>query len=813
MFTMRLVHSKDRSIIWMCFLMKVIGLWIATNRAEQLRRNFALIYTLFALITATCIAVRDLYFSWGNFNNCVYILCNILYLVVGFFKVVLLYVHRQKFYDLIMSAERNFIGPGNDRQEQKILMDCKRLCDIFIFFITFCVQGTCAGYALTPILENIGKDESERLLPFNMWIDFPTSMSPYFEVCFTIQMLCVYHVAISYLCFDNFLCLVCLNITSQFRILQHRLTSLSNIIEKQIDDGQDLDAYLLKNAIKYRVKLKSCVRHHQALINYCRKLENVFTLIVLSGVLFLAMLLCLQGFQVFLLNSPPARRVSLILGMLAICSQLLMSTFCSDGLIRESVNVGQAAFSGPWHIFSMNKVGKALRHDVLMIILRSKKSCCLTAGGFFPVCLETCTAVNTQLSKKIVVRFLHRLEIVSCTWFAMQLKDDKDISISATFCYMKFVGFWLTTNQYEERLRKFALIYTVIALLFAVVVETRDMYYTLGNFSESIYIGCNILSLIMVLFKLLISFIYRKELYNLVIYARTNFWHSNYTPEEQAIINNCKRTCTYLICVFSFFAQGTIVGYIIRPIVENIGRNESDRMLPFNMWLDVQWLSLTPYFEIMSVLQILSLCHVGVCYLCFDNFLCIMNLHAASQFRVLQHRLTKVYVINDKEKDDGTDKYYATFKDYIKQHQMLILYCNKLEEVFNLMVLAQVLLFSLLICLDGYLVLMDDASATRRITFLFHILGCICQLLMFTYSCDCLIQESLNIAEAAYKSPWTILPVDEMGMMVRKDLLLLIMRSRVPCCLTASGFFAVSLETYTRVLSTAVSYFTLLTHY
>lgn len=83
-----------------------------------------------------------------------------------------------------------------------------------------------------------------------------------------------------------------------------------------------------------------------------------------------------------------------------------------------------------------------------------------------------------------------------------------------------------------------------------------------------------------------------------------------------------------------------------------------------------------------------------------------MNLHAASQFRVLQHRLTKVYVINDKEKDGGTDKYYATFKGYIKQHQMLILYCNKLEEVFNLMVLAQVLLFSLLICLDGYLVIM-----------------------------------------------------------------------------------------------------------
>lgn len=108
--------------------------------------------------------------------------------------------------------------------------------------------------------------------------------------------------------------------------------------------------------------------------------------------------------------------------------------------------------------------------------------------------------------------------------------------------------------------------------------------------------------------------------------------------------------------------------------------------------------------------QVLSLYQIGVCYFCFDNFLCIMNLHAAGQFRILQHRLTHMNIAKDEESPYTCPphcavKYYAAFKGYVKEHQVLIAYCDKLEEVFNLIVLGQVLMFSLLICLDGYQVL------------------------------------------------------------------------------------------------------------
>ncbi|XP_076229602.1 odorant receptor 13a-like [Nomia melanderi] len=194
----------------------------------------------------------------------------------------------------------------------------------------------------------------------------------------------------------------------------------------------------------------------------------------------------------------------------------------------------------------------------------------------------------------------------------------------------------------------------------------------------------------------------------------------------------------------------------------------------------------------------------------------MMNIHTTTQFRILRHRLTNMANTSEEEHDQkerissSTEKCYVAFKGYIQQHQALIAYCQKLEEVFNSVVLGQMLIFSLLICLDGCQVLMADVNSEKRFIFVFHLVSCVGQLLMFTYSCDGLIHESVNVGAGAYGTPWPSLTMDKYGTTMRKDLLFVLARSKVPCCLTARGFCVVSLGTYTSVLSTAMSYFTLL---
>ena len=108
-----------------------------------------------------------------------------------------------------------------------------------------------------------------------------------------VQILCVYHVGVCYICFDNLLCIVNLHVAGQFRILQHRLRNLNVAVT---GDRESCRANVC------HAKLRSCVIRHQVLTKYCKQLENIFTIIVLGQVLFLALVICLVGFQLFLVR-------------------------------------------------------------------------------------------------------------------------------------------------------------------------------------------------------------------------------------------------------------------------------------------------------------------------------------------------------------------------------------------------------------------------------------------------------------------------------------------------------------------------------
>ncbi|XP_003494290.2 odorant receptor 13a-like isoform X2 [Bombus impatiens] len=397
----------------------------------------------------------------------------------------------------------------------------------------------------------------------------------------------------------------------------------------------------------------------------------------------------------------------------------------------------------------------------------------------------------------------------------MSLKYHKDVSFSVAVFYLKIVGLWLSTSLAEKWFRNALVTYTVLAIIFNMWMQLRGLYFSWGDFSVSTYIACNSLGLFMDLFKLLIIFIHKKKFLYLIVYMQKNFWHFNYNQYKKSVLADAKRMCIYFVCVFSFLSQSTIFSYIFMPLISNIGKNKSDRVPIFHMHLDLP-LNVSPYYEMTYLIQALTLYQVGVCYLCVDNIFCIMCLHVASQFRILQYRIANVLSLRDKVKFDqdtnldSSDEFYAIFRKCIQQHQALIRFCTTLEEIFTVIILGQVLTFSILICFVGYQALLVKLSLSWRISLVSFLTTNICQLWIFTYSCNALIEESMNTANAAYAAPWIYLSMDKFGEMTRKDLQLVLMRSRRACYLTACGFFPISLETFTKIMSSAMSYFTIL---
>ncbi|XP_068977259.1 odorant receptor 30a-like [Bombus flavifrons] len=386
-----------------------------------------------------------------------------------------------------------------------------------------------------------------------------------------------------------------------------------------------------------------------------------------------------------------------------------------------------------------------------------------------------------------------------------------DISITLSQFLLKLAGVWMTVNNAEERRRRLTMAFTAVIHVYGLYLNLGDAYYTWNDLSHCTFLLSNTLCIILAMFKLLILNFRRTEFKDLVLFAQQHFWHFKYDHDEKILFMKCRKLCKLWTITACSFTQASLAFYIITPICANIGKNKSDRVLPFKMWVDLP-LSVTPYYEIMFVIQLATVQQIGVTYLCNDNFLCILNMHVICQFRMLHNRLLNLWKIIDQQTDkiDYADKCYIALKKCIRQHQSLIKFCEKLEYVNTLPIFGHVVVFSLLMCFDTYEILLANVSTGTRLIFVFHMVGSFIHIIFFTYTCHGLIEESSNISLATYSGWWTILPMTETGRMLREDVKVMMMKSMRPCYLSAGGFFPISLETSTALMSTTMSYFTLM---
>ncbi|RLZ02233.1 Odorant receptor 29 [Cephus cinctus] len=402
----------------------------------------------------------------------------------------------------------------------------------------------------------------------------------------------------------------------------------------------------------------------------------------------------------------------------------------------------------------------------------------------------------------------------------MGLDRDHYFSIRVTRFFLRLTGFWIVESKRDEMVIDFALIYTRVAVLLAAVILSLDLYHLSEDLYDMVFTICNLMTVLTVVFKLLIMTWHRNSVANLISFSLNEFWHKDYKSTEMDILKNCERQCIVLILAFIMSACGTGCSYMMRPIIENIGKNETDRIHPIKVWLDLP-LATTPYFEIMYFVEILITTQVAICFFCFDIFLCVLNIHVSGQLEILQSRLECIYDENriespkmySDEKLKNLEKSsiaYNKLCNCIKYHEMVIWYVQQIERIFTIIILGQMLTSSLLTCLVGFQLLSGIVEITKRYIFIAYMCGCIVQLITYTFTCNEITVASLQLADVAFHADWYVTPYDKGGRSIRHGIKFLVQRTQRPLCLTAGGFFPVSLDSFTKVISTAMSYFTIL---
>ncbi|XP_068631538.1 putative odorant receptor 92a [Battus philenor] len=154
-------------------------------------------------------------------------------------------------------------------------------------------------------------------------------------------------------------------------------------------------------------------------------------------------------------------------------------------------------------------------------------------------------------------------------------------------------------------------------------------------------------------------------------------------------------------------------------------------------------------------------------------------------------------------KEDNYQRF--SIKDIFRRHQNLIRISKEMDEIFNVIVLVNTLSVTVIMCFFGfaYTVARNVEETTRNI---FGGIAVSLPLYIFCYYGEFLKHESLGVADSAYNNLWY-----RENASYQKMIVLIILRSQRPCCLTAWGQVPVTLNMFTKVMSTTYSYFSLAT--
>ncbi|KAG5334346.1 OR13A protein, partial [Acromyrmex charruanus] len=281
-------------------------------------------------------------------------------------------------------------------------------------------------------------------------------------------------------------------------------------------------------------------------------------------------------------------------------------------------------------------------------------------------------------------------------------------SVNITRLFMKVVGLWYVETPKERLLLRVVFGYTVWAIVFAILVEGVDLYHCIGDFYAVTSNLCATLLLIMILVKLGSFMFYHDMIMGLIHFAEKNFWGVTYDEASAQILKGYDKLGMTMIYTFTFMVYIATFNYIFAPFFEPQEKNETEKVLPFKLWIDFPYHS--PYYEITYTIQSLSTMHSGICTFCFDNFVSTFNIHAAAQLKILAHKVEVIaeHCIGDtmdQKRPLETDVAVLAFKklrDCVKQHLRLICYVRNMQSVFAIILLGQLLLSSVVICFGGF---------------------------------------------------------------------------------------------------------------
>ncbi|XP_076287360.1 odorant receptor 13a-like [Lasioglossum baleicum] len=341
-------------------------------------------------------------------------------------------------------------------------------------------------------------------------------------------------------------------------------------------------------------------------------------------------------------------------------------------------------------------------------------------------------------------------------------------------------------------LRRFHLFCMFFLVVVMSIALTADVIYNLSDLDEATECALICTAFYLCVVRLLVYTAHQKDMLYVVNTMREDWTVSSY--EDRMILSEKTMFAYRLAKFFISTVAITIVIFMCVPLLE-IYVAGNDKILPFRGYFYINH-TVSPIFECFYVFNVTAGGFGGSMIAGATSFNLVVIMHGSAKFAVLRKRLE---AISGDDPDSSPE-----MTECIIQHQQAIEFADALERIINVLALGQFMISTGLICFAGFQItsMMDDTGRLMKYSTFLN--SAILELFMFSFSGDGLIEESENVGLSAYSCEW-------IKSRYCPNLMIMMMRSMVPSQITAAKFYSMSLQSFSTVLSTSFSYFTVLT--
>ncbi|XP_051173010.1 odorant receptor 13a-like [Leptopilina boulardi] len=292
-----------------------------------------------------------------------------------------------------------------------------------------------------------------------------------------------------------------------------------------------------------------------------------------------------------------------------------------------------------------------------------------------------------------------------------------------------------------------------------------------------------------------------KEYYQL--YCDIKFdWQFWTSKEEQLIILKHANYARLFTLLCSGGVTATIFFFLSPSFIPQI----LDIVYPLNETRS-KTLSLEVYFFVNSEDYFYFIFfHIAINLICqffifvgFESSFAIVIEHGCALFEIIGFQLKKINN-NDNERENLEKLFFC-----IEQHKRAIKFCNNVESIYVtcFFFVMSINAFIISVCLTEFVLHLDNLKMS--IQFGWACTSSLIYVLLNSFFAQRLIDYSTELPTIIYDSSWY-----QKSVKIKKILLFMMMRSEIPCKITAGKIIDISLKSVCAILQTCFSYFTLM---